>query len=295
MPELEVPPVLVLYLSCGEDSGPGQIFQVDEDGRVLGVVRLPYLATGLALHRSHALVAVTPRDGGHIYRIDDTGKVSVVSERDAGLPHPVDVGIGGDSDTIVVADNIAHVLGATSVAGGKAEPYQRFKGPRADDEQMSVAVTRDKHVLFGGNHDPGIFRFSGDDDTASHPPLLPGPGGVAADCASIKWAATQYPNLVCVFEGEEPIKKFRLPAGKRIYRQGLLSFAPAGAVVVTADDADQAGSPWLIMYQTEEKKDSMGNQVRSLFKWDRARMVDFVVGPRMLWDRKSPSTYRSIY
>lgn len=292
---LSLPPPLILYLSCGEDDGHGQIFQVNEDGRVLGIVSLPYLATGLALHRDNALIAVTPRDGGRIYRIDDTGRVSVVRERDKELPYPIDVGTDADSDTIVVADSIAHALLATSASGVKAEPYLRFKRPRRDNERMSLAVTKDKHVLFGGDNDPGIFRFSGDEGSSSRPPLLRGAGGVAADTASLKWAATQEPNQICVFEGEELLKRFLLLGNKRIYRQGLLSFAPAGAVVVVARNADQAeGAPWFIIYQTEDKKDLMGNDVRVLFKWERARLVDFVVGPRMRWDRTSPSKYRSV-
>lgn len=292
---LSVPLPLILYLSCGEDDGHGQIFQVDEDGRVLGIVSLPYLATGLALHRDNALIAVTPRDGGRIYRIDDTGRVSVVRERDKELPYPIDVGVGADSDTILVADSIAHALLATSANGVKAEPYLRFNRPRRDNERMSVAVTKDKHVLFGSDNDPGIFRFSGDEGSASRPPLLRGAGGVAADTASLKWAATQEPNQICVFEGNELLKRFLLLGNKRIYGQGLLSFAPAGAVVVAARNADQAdGIPWFIVYQTEDNKDSMGNDVRVLFKWERARLVDFVVGPRMRWDRKSPSPYRSV-
>ena len=64
--KIEQPPAMVLYLSCGDPSGPGQVFQVDEDGRVLGMVNLPFTATGLALHRDAGLVAVMPRDGGHI-------------------------------------------------------------------------------------------------------------------------------------------------------------------------------------------------------------------------------------
>lgn len=292
----KVPPAMVLYLSCGDEAGPGQVFQVNEHGAVYGMVNLPYTATGMALHRDHGLICVTPRDGGKIMRIDETGKVAVVSQRDVGLPHPVDVAVGAESDTIVVADNVAHALLATSTEGGKARLYHRFKGPRPDDERMSVAVTTDKHVIFGGNGDPGVFRFSGDDYSAARPPLLPGGGGVAADTASLKWAATQEPDLLYVFEGEELIKKFKLPGNKRLYCNGLVSFAPAGAVVVAARDPDRLeDDPWLIAFQTKDTDDKEQDEIRDLFKWNRARMVDFVVGPRMLWDRRSPKEYRSTY
>ena len=32
-----------------------------------------------------------------------------------------------------------------------------------------------------------------------------------------------------------------------------------------------------------------------MFEWKLDRMVDFVVGPRMYWERRSPSTYRTMY
>jgi hypothetical protein len=95
---------------------------------------------------------------------------------------------------------------------------------------------------------------------------------------------------------EELIKKFKLPGSKRIYRNGLVSFAPAGAAVVAARDADKVeDDPWLIEFQTKDTDDKKQDAIRDLFKWNRARMVDFVVGPRMLWDRRSPKEYRSTY
>ena len=205
------------------------------------------------------------------------------------------MGLSAASDTIVVADNVANVLAATTAAGVDPKVYRRFKGQKWDAQDMSVAVTTDRHVIFGTNGDKGIYRFSGDDHSASKGPLLPEAGGVAADTASLKWAATQPPNLVCVFEGEEPVKKFKLPANKRIYRNGLLSFAPAGGVVVAARPSDEeVGEVWLILFET--KDDGTDKEtIRNLFPWNKERMVDFVVGPRMLWERKSPSDYKSIY
>ena len=155
-------PAMVLYISCGEDAGPGRVYQVDDNGRVLGMVNLPYTATGLALHRTHGLVCALPRDGGRLMRIDDTGKVATILEKDPTLVHPVDVGVGNESDTIVVGDNIAHVLGATTTAGDKPKIYRKFDDQKWAEPDMSVAVTRDKHVIFGSNGPEGIFRYSGD-------------------------------------------------------------------------------------------------------------------------------------
>ena len=297
LPPPTAPPIvpqMVLYISCGEDAGPGKVFQVNEHGGVLGIVNLPFSATGLALHREHGLIAAIPRDGGKLMRIDDTGKLSTILEKDEALVHPVDVAVGAESDTMVVADNIGDILMAMTTAGSKPKPYHRFEGQKWDRQDMSVAVTTDKHVIFGTNGAAGIFRFAGDDHTANRQPLLPGRGGVAADTSTVKWAATQNPDQIYVFEGEELMKKFQLPANKTIYRNGLLSFAPTGAVVVAARESDKAeDDPWLIQYHTKETKNEP--EVRNLFKWNRGRMLDFVVGPRMYWERHEPSTYKSVY
>ena len=69
------------------------------------------------------------RDGGRIMRIDDTGKTSTLLEKDKTLVHPVDVAVGGKSDTIVVADNIIGtrawtVVGDLGSAGPLDTAYQ---------------------------------------------------------------------------------------------------------------------------------------------------------------------------
>ena len=148
-------------------------------------------------------------------RIDETGKVATILEKDPALVHPVNVGVGGESDTIVVGDNIGRVLAATTTAGDKPKVYRKFDEQKWAEPDMSVAVTRDKHVVYGSNGPEGIFRYAGDNFSASQPPLLPGRGGVAADTNTLMWAATQNPNQVYVFEGEELVKKLRLPPTRR--------------------------------------------------------------------------------
>jgi hypothetical protein len=284
------PPKFVLYIATGDDAGTGKVYQVDDDGRVLGVVKLPYAPTGMALHRTHGLVVALPRDGGKIMRIDESGKVSTLLEKNETIVHPVDVAIAGDSDSVVIADNIADVLATTTAGGGKPSIYQRFPGQKWVAQDMSVAVTNDKHVLLGTNSEKGIYRFSGDSQSANSKPLLPEAGGVAADPKSLRWAATQAPNQIYVFEGGEMMKKLRLPPNQSVYRQGLLSFGPAGSLCVATRKSDEAvGQPWLLMYDVEKEN------IRSLFQWKGEQMNDFVVGPRMLWNRNSPSTYKSVY
>lgn len=286
-----LPPAFVLYITCGEDTSTGKVYQVDDKGRVLGVVNLPYTATGITMHRENGVIVSIPRDGGKILRIDDTGKVIPVLANNKQLVHPVDVACGADSDTVLIADDLAGTLMATTSAGGEPKVYRKFSAQKWESPKMSVAVTKDKNVLLGTSSPPGIYRFFGDTTAATQPSILPGEGGVAADTKSLSWAATQAPNQVYVFEGEELAKKFRLPPNKVHYRNGCLSFAPAGYVIVlTQPGDDPQGQPWFIAYSTGEK----GN-IETLFPWDKERICDFVVGPRMVWNRNSPTEYRSIY
>jgi hypothetical protein len=85
------------------------------------------------------------------------------------------------------------------------------------------------------------------------------------------------------------VKKLRLPAGKSLYRKGLLSFSPTGTVCVACRDTDSDDKVWLLMYNIDK------DETYSLFPWDKGEMTDFVVGPRMLWERKDPSGYKSTY
>ena len=171
----KVLPAFVLYISTGDDNGPGKVYQVDDrHGRVLGIVNLPFTATGLALHRQNGLMCALPRDGGKILRIDDTAKVTTIVDKDKNMVYPVDVGVGGESDTMIVADNIADMLSVLSTGGGKPKVYRKFDGQKWDAQDMSVAITRDKHVIFGTSGDKGIYRFAGDDHSAKQPP---GPAG----------------------------------------------------------------------------------------------------------------------
>ncbi len=283
-------PTFVLYVLAGEETGPGKLYQVNEHGNVLGVVNLPNTATGVDLHRSHGLVMAIPREGGKIMRVDDTGKLSTLVDKDKTLVHPIDVAMGGDSDTVLVADNIADMMATTTSGGAQPKVYRRLEGQKWTAQEMSIAVTKDKHVILGTDGNKGIFRMSGQDTSTAGEPLLPGPGGVAADPKSLRWAATQGSNQIYVFEGPELEKKLRLPPKKSHYRNGLLSFSPAGTVCVAVRDSDTAtGEVWLLMYDIEK------DEIRSLFPWKRERMTDFVVGPRMIWERNSPNTYKSLY
>lgn len=282
-------PAFVLYISCGNDASEGIVYQTDEHGRILGKVKLPYTATGIALHREHGLVLAIPRDGGKIMEIDETGKLSTILENDPALVHPVDVGVASNSDTVVAADNIANVLAFTNTAGVKAKIYRRLSGEKWAAQKMSVAVASDKSVIYGFEGLAGVFRCSGDDSTG-RAPLLPNYGGVAADPTSTRWAAAQPPNQIYGYDGNELVKKLRLPPNKSHYQGGLLSFGPAGSLCAAVRDSDKTdGDVWLLMYNIDK------DEIRSLFKWTQEEIADFVVGPRMPWNRNSPKADRSAF
>ena len=284
-------PELVLYLATGTaTSSPAIVYQVnaEEDGRVMGKVKTPYTAYGIALHRTHGLILAVPRDGGKIMRIDESGTLTTIIEKDPSMPHPIDVGVSGESDTIVVADNIANQLVATSVGGNKPKVYQRLQGQQYTSQGMSVAVTNDKHVLFSSDSETVVFNFSGDQSAAGNKPMLPASGGVAADPNSMRWAVAQEGNQIYVYEGTEVLKKLRLPNGKAFYKNGLLSFSPAGSLVVAVRDTDkEVGEVWFLCYDIDK------NGVKSLFGWNKEQIQDFTAGPRMLWEHNSSSGYKS--
>ena len=290
VPPVVPPPRMVLYLSCGEETGTGRVYEVDEAGVILGVVHLRSVATGLALHRMRGLVAVTPRDRSLLVRIDDRGKVDPILRKDPLLIHPVDVAVPVDSDTIVVADDIRHVLAGTDVLGTKPRVYHSFNLAPSERHSMSVAATLDKHLLYGSDNQPGVYRYSPVDYAATGPPLLPNPGGVAADTDSLKWAATQGPDEIVVFAGEELMKTLRLPSEAVLYGNGLLSFAPRSSVVVAARPKDDPlGEVWFYHYEPAT------GASRKLFSWTLERLADFVVGPPMEWPKYIRADVRPKY
>jgi hypothetical protein len=281
---------MILYLSCTDEWGRGRIYQVDERGIILGLVTLPYAATGLALHgQQPALVAAVPREHGKIFHIDRTGRVSVLLEDNPLVPQPVDVGIAANSDAVVVADNLAHVLAGTSIAGEKARELRRFDLKKWDRPAMSVAVTLDNHVLLATALEPGVYRFPAG-NFSPRPPILPNLGGVAADTTSLRWAAAQPPSQIAIFDGDSLVKTLRLPLDRSLYRHGLLSFAREGRVVVAAEPAGKPDSGvWLLELATKD------DSARELFLWRKEPILDFVVGPRMPWEPYEPDKRRSVY
>ena len=192
-----VAPEFSVYIACGTDTSKGIVYQTDETGRVVANVALPYTATGMALHRNHGLVVAIPRDGGKIMEIDDNGRVSTILERDRSLLHPVRVAVPGNSDVVLVADDISQVVAATNTQGVKPTIYQHFNWQKSNPG-MAVAMTLDKHVIFGTDGAPGVYRYEDGASASARKPLLKSYGGVAADPRSLRWAAAQPDQILRV-------------------------------------------------------------------------------------------------
>ena len=116
MPDDERLEKLVFYLATGEDYSAGRVHMVNVWGNRLTSVGLVTegAPTGMAFHKGKdggGLVITIPRNKGRIMRIGYEGKASTELAAAQGLPHPVDVAIGGDSDDAYVVDDIANSLG----------------------------------------------------------------------------------------------------------------------------------------------------------------------------------------
>ena len=169
-----------VYIACGNDTSKGTVYQTDNTGRVVATVSLPFTPTGMGLVRNHALALAIPRDGGKILEIDNNGHVSTILERDRSLLHPIRVAVPGDSDTVVVADDISQVLASTTTEGVKPTIYQQFNWQKPNPG-MYVAMTRDNHVIFSSDATPGVYRYESQGSASAKKAVLPGFGGVAAD------------------------------------------------------------------------------------------------------------------
>jgi hypothetical protein len=287
-------PELVLYVTAGDPSGPGKVYQVEgTDGRVLGKVNLPNTATGIDMHRDHGIVLASPRDNGKIQYIDDTGKLSTVIEKDPLLPHPTKVAMPGNSDTMVVADDLSNQLVMSSIGDSsnatKTKVYQKLD-QRVNSQPMSVAVTNDKGVVFSSDAEPGVHKYMGDQSASGNKPILPTSGGVAADHSSLRWAAAQAPNAIKVYEGQQLMKTLRLPPNKKFYKGGLMSFGPEGSLCVAVQDEDkEEGDVWILAYHVEKEK------ITNSFKWTHEEMQNFAVGNRMIWEHNGANNYKSAF
>jgi len=231
----------------------------------MGKVNLPYTAMGIAMHRDNAIIGAIPRDGGSLVRIDDTGKVDTIVDKNKLLPHPVRVALPANSDSVMVGDDIAKTLVTTTAHGTNPSKYK-------DTGMKITALAVTNGVV------KGVDRVLYDNENQ-----------VAADPTSTRWASAHAPDTIYVKDDSAKIlKTLKLPAGKVLYKGGLMSWTGVGTLCVACQDT-QGGSVWLLMYDVEKDK------IRSLFPWNNGTLQSFVVGPRMRWDRRQPSPYKSVY
>jgi hypothetical protein len=114
----------ILYLTTGDDTSEGIIYQVDDKGLVMGKVKIPNTAMGISMHRDNALMLSVPRDGGKILRINDTGKVEMpILEKNKLLPCPTKIYLPKNSDNAVIYDDITKGLSEINSNGRSPEKF----------------------------------------------------------------------------------------------------------------------------------------------------------------------------
>ena len=152
---------------------------------------------------------------------------------------------------------------------------RRIRGVEHILQDMSVAIAKDGHVLFGTDMPAGIYRFPCKEGGSLGEPIVKSEGGVAADPSSDRWAAATRDNLR-IFEKAAETANLSYPKDMRVYYGGVLAFAPDGTLVVALESA--AGVELAVA-------DIKLNAFRTLCSWNGDRLVSFALGPRLPWSR----------
>jgi hypothetical protein len=263
-----------VYLGCGESGGPGTVVQLDLTGKVLGTVELAGTPYGLAADRRGLVAAIPGGAAPQVVRIGKGGKVETLLRDAAGLPAPLAVAANPSTGDVLVADNVADVL--LLLPGGKAGDARRvltIEGHKGHCQDMSVAFAADGHLLFGGTGPVGVYRFKGGDGAVFGDPVLAERGSVAAAPGAKRWAAALADGLR-VYEGDREVAALAYPAGRRRWHDTLAA-GPGGAFVIALH---LGGTRYEVAQADLEKR-----EFRTLFAWDKSRVVSLAVGPRMTW------------
>ena len=134
---------------------------------------------------------------------------------------------------------------------------------------MSVAFTKDNHLLFGGSGLNGIYRFPAGKNAGLGLPVLSYRGGVSADPTSNRWVVALR-NELRVFEEDREILKLPFPAGKEIWYDAL-AFRSDGTLVMALHRGQTNYDVVLV--------DLEAQTFRPLFSWNKARIVSLAVTP----------------
>jgi DNA-binding beta-propeller fold protein YncE len=220
-------------------------------------------------------VAAIPTHGaGKVVRITRAGKVETLLEDQKALPAPIAVAADPATGDLLVADNVTDVLLLLPAGKAKeARPLVTIDGHKGHCQDMSVAFTKDGHVLFGGTGPVGVYRFPNEKGAAFGAPVLKERGDVAADPASKRWAAAQADRLH-VYDADREVAELKYPDGRRMWMGGL-AFTPGGTPVLALH---LGGNRFEVMTADVEAK-----EFKPLFAWGQSRVTSLAVGRRAAW------------
>ena len=264
-----------IYLACGEVNGPGQVYQFDPTGKLLGQVTLDETPYGIAAGNNGIVVAVPKK--GALLRIDAKKQVKLIYANPKTMPQPIAVSWDPNSGDILAADNQSSML--TLLPEGQphlAKTYSIAK-PGQERHNLSVAKARDGYYVFGASGPEGIYRFQLTNPLRRGNPILPKDGHVAADPASGKWAATQEHSLH-VFEGAKALAEIPFPKA-HVPSFGGLAYSTDGVLVVALEHGHQRFQFF--------RADAQEKSLRPMFLFADARVNSIAVGPRLDWPRRN--------
>lgn len=285
-PKDKLPGDLAIFLGIGETGKPGQVVQLDQHGRVLGVVELPAAPYSLAALDDGLLVALP--GAVQVVKIDATGRVETIARSSRTLPlkAPISVAtVPGKSD-ILVADNVADVVwlvpehwneGAAGTTASQPLTLLRIKGYELQAQDMSVAMGKDGYVLLAASGPDGVYRFRGGPDATLGNPLLPDAMSVAVDPKSMRWIAAVRDELVVFRERRE---EFRVRYPKGFYLYDTVAFGPGGELVIGLRQLLRPGELFTVNFVDLRKKD-----FHALFDWNKGPVKSLAIAKRANWPK----------
>jgi hypothetical protein len=219
------------------------------------------------------LLAALP-SAHRVLKIDAKGKTETLLDADAGLPAPIAVATDPKTDDVLVADNFADVLVLLPKGeAAKRRNILKILGHEQHLQDMSIAIARDGHVVFGSSGPVGVFRFHPDENPALDTSLLGQNAGVAADPTSKRWVAALRDKLV-VFEEARQEDSLSYPDRKTKWHSAL-AYGADGSLVMALH---LGGTDYDIVQVDLSKK-----TFRSLFVWKGERVVSLTVAKKMAW------------
>jgi hypothetical protein len=264
-----------VFLGCGEVGGPGTVVQLDMSGNVLGTIELSGTPYGLTADRN-GLVAAIPSNDPRVIRIDRAGRVETLLADKHLLPAPINVTADPATGDLLVADNVSDILLLLPAGkAGEARKVLTITGHEGHCQDMSVAFARDGHLLYGGSGPIGVYRFAAGKGAALGDPLLTEQAAVAADPGSKRWAAALKGELRR-FEGDKEVGRLAYPAGRQRWHDAL-AFGPAGEPILALH---LGGTKYEVV-----RADVTEGAKKTLFAWDKSRVVSLAVGPRQAWKK----------